>query len=91
MQIITLSGDVRFPEVTLQTETLWFGTVVCPDCVLCQDFSISNTSIVPLEWRIVTEQSHEDMIECAKLDGFINWVCELDINLFYYSLCNIYH
>jgi hypothetical protein len=74
VQIITLYGNVRFPEVTLQTEILSFGTVVCPDCTLCQNFSISNTSVVPLEWRIVTEQSHEDMIKCAKLDGFIDWV-----------------
>lgn len=70
-------GDIRYPEVTLQTEILSFGTVVCPDCARCQDFTISNTSVVPLDWRIVTEKSHLDMVECAELDGFVNWVRSL--------------
>ncbi|XP_073389836.1 uncharacterized protein [Physcomitrium patens] len=79
-QIITMYGDIRYPEVTLQTEILSFGTVVCPDCARCQDFTISNTSVVPLDWRIVTEKSHLDMVECAELDGFVNWQHLKDLN-----------
>jgi hypothetical protein len=74
LQVICLHANLYFPEVTLQTETLWFGSVVCPDCVQTMDFSISNTSFVPLEWRIVTEDSHLNMVDCAKLDGFVDWV-----------------
>ncbi len=58
----------------MQTESLWFGTVVCPDCVQTMDFSISNTSFAPAEWRIVTEHSHQNMVECAELNGFVDWV-----------------
>ncbi len=58
----------------MQTESLWFGTVVCPDCVQTMDFSISNTSFAPAEWRIVTEHSHQNMVEFAELNGFVDWV-----------------
>ncbi|CAM6126072.1 unnamed protein product [Calypogeia fissa] len=64
-QTIPLHADVFFPEVRLVTDTLNLGEVVTATTTQAMDFSLSNPSLADADWRIVTDETHQQTVALA--------------------------